>query len=145
MQSRWAVCVVLIGGPGDFDKTLGDAIAAQVSVTNLIGKSRPRQLLALIQEAHLMLCPDTGPSHMAAAVGTPVVALHAVTSADVSGPYTYRHFAVDCYPQAVIDILKKTSDTNRWGTHAHGADTMLLVSVDAVTARLDEVMVSLLV
>ena len=137
MLSHWQARVILTGGPGDYDKTLGDAICQQISVTNLIGKTKPKQLLALISQANLVLCPDTGPSHMACAVGTPVIALHAVTSAEVSGPYTFRHLAVDCYPEAVTAVLKKTQATNIWGTHAHGTTTMELVSVEAVIERLD--------
>ena len=140
MQSRWQANVILVGGPGAFDRALGDAILEQVSLIDLIGKTKPKQLLALICLADLLICPDTGPSHMAAAVATPVIALHAVTSSDVSGPYPYRHFSVDSYPEAVSVILKKTPDTNQWGTHAHGPDTMNLVTVDAVIARLEMVL-----
>ena len=142
LQSRWKAQVVLTGGPGEYDKAMGEAISDAVSVINLIGKTVPQQLLALIEQADVLLCPDTGPSHMGAAVATPVVALHAVTSAAVSGPYIYRHLAVDCYPEALKTVLKKTSETNIWGTHAHGADTMKLVSVDAVIARLDSVLMT---
>lgn len=140
MQSRWNACVILVGGPGASDRALGEAILQQVSVHDLIGKTKPKQLLALISLADLLLCPDTGPSHMAAAVATPVVALHAVTSADVSGPYTYRHLSVDRYPEAMTAILKKTAATNQWGTHAHGDETMKLVTVDAVVKRVDMVL-----
>lgn len=137
-QATWNLTVVLVGGPGPFDRELADAILAEVSCLDLVGKTKPKQLLALISQARLVLCPDTGPSHMAAAVGTPVVALHAVTSSDVSGPYTFRHLAVDCYPQAVETVLKKTGATNVWGTHAHGDRTMELVTVDAVINKLSE-------
>jgi heptosyltransferase I len=137
MQARWQASVILTGGPGEYDKTLGDEISKSVSVINLIGKTKPKQLLALISLADLMLCPDTGPSHMAAAVATPVVALHAVTSADVSGPYTFRHLSVDYYPTAIETVLKKTQETNIWGTHAHGLDTMALIPVNDVIQKLD--------
>lgn len=140
LQSRWGAQVVLTGGPGDYDKTIGEAISSAVTVINLIGKTVPPQLLAVIEQADVLLCPDTGPSHMGAAVTTPVVALHAVTSADVSGPYIYRHLAVDRYPEAVKTVLNKTPETNIWGTHAHGDETMALISVDAVIARLDSVL-----
>ena len=140
LQSHWGASVILTGGPGEQDKALGDVISSAVSVLNLIGKSLPNQLLALIEQADLLLCPDTGPSHMAAAVSTPVVALHAVTSAEVSGPYIYRHLAVDRYPEAVKTILNKTMKTNRWGVHAHGVKTMALVEVDAVIDSLDRVL-----
>lgn len=137
VQNQWQARVVLTGGPGEYDKQLGDEICKHVNVTNLIGKTKPKQLLALINLANLVLCPDTGPSHMACAVGTPVIALHAVTSAAVSGPYMYRHLAIDCYPEAVISVLNKTHETNVWGTHAHGPTTMELISVEAVVAQLD--------
>jgi heptosyltransferase I len=137
-QRRWQVQVVLTGGPGDYDRSLADEISKQVSCTDLVGKTKLKQLLAVISQAQVLLCPDTGPSHMAVAVGTPVIALHAVTSASVSGPYTYRHLAVDCYLEAVTTILKKKPETNVWGTHAHGKDTMKLVKVDAVLAKLAE-------
>lgn len=139
-QKHWHVQVVLTGGPGAFDKALGDAIAAKVSVINLIGKTKPKQLLAVISLADVLLCPDTGPSHMATAVNTPVIALHAVTSADVSGPYLYRHLSVDCYPEAIRTVLNKTPETNIWGMHAHGADTMKLVTIEAVIAKLSLVL-----
>lgn len=136
-QKRWQVQVVLTGGPGDYDRSLADQILHEVSCVDLVGKTKPRQLLAVIKQADALVCPDTGPSHMASAVGTPVVALHAVTSAEVSGSYLFRHLAVDCYPEAVKTVLNKTEETNLWGTHAHGEDTMKLVQLDAVMAKLE--------
>ncbi len=140
VQSRWQAAVILVGGPGDYDRALGDAILQHVPLVDLIGKSKLKQLLALISLADVLLCPDTGPSHMGAAVGTPVVALHAVTSAEVSGPYTYRHLSVDCYPEAVRTVVKKTQATHPWGMQAHGEETMGLVTVAAVLMRLDDVL-----
>lgn len=135
-QRRWQVQIVLTGGPGAYDRTLADEIKKDLSCIDLVGKTKPKQLLALISQAQAVLCPDTGPSHMAAAVGTPVVALHAVTSSEVSGPYPFRHLAVDCYPEAVRTVLQKTEQTNLWGTHAHGVDTMKLVKTEAVLDKL---------
>lgn len=144
LQSRWQAEVVLTGGPSAYDKMLGDAIVNAVpGVTNLIGKTVPRQLMAVIAQADLMLCPDTGPSHMGAAVTTPVVALHAVTNKEVSGPYIYRHLAVDCYPEAVKTVLKSTMNANTWGLQAHGSEAMKLISVANVIAKLDDVMVDI--
>lgn len=143
-QARWQAQVILTGGPSQHDHELGDKIASALPVTNLIGKTKPKQLLAVIQQADVMLCPDTGPSHMAVAVGTPVIALHAVTSSEVSGPYLYRHLSVDRYPEAVVTILKKRPDTNIWGTHAHGFETMSLISIASVVERLDDVLMTVI-
>lgn len=138
-QQQWRVKVILTGGPGEYDRQLADTILSQVDCEDVVGKTKPKQLLALISQADAMLCPDTGPSHMATAVHTPVVALHAVTSSNVSGPYLYRHLCVDYYPQAVETVLNKTAEENTWGTHAHGTDTMRLIPVDDVIGQLQKV------
>jgi heptosyltransferase I len=137
VQSTWKARIILTGGPGEYDRTLGKEISKHIQVTNLIGKTKPKQLLAVIKKADLVLCPDTGPSHMAAAVNTPVIALHAVTSSLVSGPYTFRHLAVDFYPQAVKQFLGKSDTTNVWGTHVHGENTMKLIPVNEVIKKID--------
>lgn len=139
-QALWQVEVILTGGPSLYEANLAESIAKAVNVHNLVGKTKPKQLLALIDLADVVVCPDTGPSHMAAAVATPVVALHAVTSANVSGPYTYRHLAVDYYPEAVATVLKSNLEETSWGTHAHGEKCMELVPVDAVMEKLKEVL-----
>lgn len=144
IQDTYQIPVVLTGGPGGYDKTLGDAIESQVSVINLIGKTKPKQLLAVMQNASLVLCPDTGPSHMAAALGTPVIALHAVTNVHISGPYPYRDYAVNMYPEAVASILGKTLEACQWGTHVHGEDAMKLITVDAVISQIKKIIASTL-
>jgi heptosyltransferase I len=137
-QGRWGVQVVLTGGPGEYDRRLADEIGQAVpDCIDLVGKTKPKQLLAVIEAAHMVLCPDTGPSHMAASMGTPVVALHAVTSSLVSGPYTFMDLVVDYYPQALQDVLNQHIDSHQWTTHVHGEDIMAYVPVDEVVARLD--------
>lgn len=141
VSSRWPVQVVLTGGPGEHDKLLGDAISASIPGSiNLIGKTKPKQLLALIGHAALVVCPDTGPSHMATAMGTPVVALHAVTNLDISGPYLCKHLAINAYPEALARLnLNLTVDSAPWGKQVHEPWAMQLVSVDAVIARLSAI------
>ncbi|ASQ45085.1 glycosyltransferase family 9 protein [Legionella clemsonensis] len=142
-QQRWQAQVVLTGGPGNLDRELADEILKKVQCVDLVGNTRPKQLLALISEADVLLCPDTGPSHMAAAVGTPVIALHAVTNSQVSGPYTFRHLAVDCYPEAVKNILKKGNAEDAWGEKVHGIEAMKLIQIEAVLAKLEQVILPL--
>ena len=133
--------VVLTGGPGEEDRRLGDLIQAAIpGVINLIGQTKPHQLLALIALADLVLCPDTGPSHMAAAVGTPVIALHAVTNVDISGPYPFRHLAINRYPDAVEQVLNQCVADCVWGTHVHGFAAMRLIEVDEVLAKVQQLL-----
>ena len=53
---------------------------------NLAGKTSLPQLAALLQRANLMISGDSGPMHIAAAVGTPLIALHGPTDPAQSGP-----------------------------------------------------------
>lgn len=138
-RERWQAQIVLTGGPGEYDRGLADKILQMVDATDLVGKTKPKQLLAVISKATAVLCPDTGPSHMSAAVNTPVVALHAVTSSLVSGPYIFPHLVVDRYPQAVKQVLGLTMEQHVWGTHVHGDEAMKLISVNDVMQKLAEV------
>lgn len=138
-KQRWQVEIVLTGGPGEYDRGLADKILQEVEATDLVGKTKPKQLLAVISKATAVLCPDTGPSHMSAAVNTPVVALHAVTSSLVSGPYIFPHLVVDRYPQAIKQVLGLSMEQHVWGTHVHGDEAMKLISVDDVMQKLEEV------
>lgn len=138
-QTHWQARVILVGGPGAEEKLLAAQIAQGFTLLNLVGQTKPKQLAALIEAADVLLCPDTGPSHMACAVATPVVAMHAVTNPEVSGPYIYRHLAVNCYPQAMAVVYPKDTDSRAWGTQAHHEQVMALVSVEAVIEKLSQV------
>ncbi|MCL9685199.1 glycosyltransferase family 9 protein [Legionella maioricensis] len=138
-QNQWGAQIVLTGGPGEYDKLLAEQILQKIPATNLVGKTKPKQLLAVISKATAVLCPDTGPSHMSAAVNTPVVALHAVTNPSVSGPYIFQHLVVNRYPQAVEKVLGLTMEQHVWGTHVHGEEAMKLISVDDVIKKLAEI------
>lgn len=139
-QKKWHVQVVITGGPGDFDKQLAQQITQVIPAINVTGKTKPKQLLALISKATVVLCPDTGPSHMATAVNTPVIALHAVTNPLISGPYLFQHLVVNHYPEASEKFLGSTSIEEVWGQHVHGEESMKLISVDEVMGKLSEVL-----
>jgi len=66
--------IFLTGGPTDLERDYGRGIVelARADVVNLIGKTTLKQLLALLERSSVVLCPDSGPAHMATAVGTPV-------------------------------------------------------------------------
>lgn len=70
-------------------------------VINLAGGTSLRQLVALIRLCNVLLTNDSGPLHVAAAVGTPVVALFGSTSDVKTGPYgegVVIHKHVECSP-----------------------------------------------
>ncbi len=57
------------------------------SVINLAGETSIRELSCLIHDCDVFVTNDSGPMHIAAAVGTPLVALFGSTDDAVTGPY----------------------------------------------------------
>ncbi|MFA9460384.1 glycosyltransferase family 9 protein [Thiohalorhabdus sp. Cl-TMA] len=124
-------CQVLFTGgaaPRDhrFIETIRGAMAHPAS--NLAGRTSLKEMLALLGESTVLLAPDTGPVHMATAVGTPVIGLYAASDPARSGPYRSREWCVDRYPAASSRGLGR------------GAAAMRLIDVDSVTARLDRLL-----
>ena len=82
-------CLWLILG-GNSDASLASevqlAIGDQQAALNLAGKTSLRELMALLKLCRVLLTNDTGPMHVAAALGTPVVALFGSTSPELTGP-----------------------------------------------------------
>ena len=85
IDSRGAT-IVLTGGPGDAG--LVETVKAALPVNRVVDGSRLGSLLtvaALLERCDLLVTGDTGPMHLAGAVGTPVVA--------VFGPSDPRRYA----------------------------------------------------
>jgi heptosyltransferase I len=131
--------VALCGGPSAFEREFGDAVvgAMRTRPLDLIGKDTLKQLLALLQRATLVLCPDSGPMHMANAVGTPVLGLHAASNPERSGPYSDRRWCVDRYDAAARKFRKKPADALAWGSKLEYPGVMDLIEVEAVIERLE--------
>jgi lipopolysaccharide heptosyltransferase II len=83
--------VVFIGGPDD--KADVAAVRAMMTHSSIdLAGSLPVGLLpALLSRADILVTNDSGPMHVAAAMGTPVVALFGPTSAVRTGPYGPGH------------------------------------------------------
>ncbi|GAC1567099.1 MAG: lipopolysaccharide heptosyltransferase II [Ktedonobacteraceae bacterium] len=78
--------VVLTGAPDDLP--LIERVTSRMEQTafNLAGKTTLAQLAALLNAADLLVTGDSGPMHIAAAVGTPLIAIHGPTDPAHSGP-----------------------------------------------------------
>jgi len=137
--SRHAMKVVLSGGPSADEAAMGASIEASMKneAINLIGKDTLPQLVGLLQRADLVLCPDTGPAHLANAMATPVIGLHASTWSLRSGPYHSLDLCVDKFAEAAERFRGKSPDQLRWGTRIENAGVMDLIEVDDVVERLD--------
>ena len=95
LQREFGATILITGGEGD--RALAETVARALPrrAFDLTGKLSVRETLAVIAQLDLFLSPDTGPMHMAAAVGTP--------SVSVFGPSDpVRYFSAPPGPRHVV-------------------------------------------
>ena len=126
--------VALCGGRSEAERRMADTILAAMKhpALDLTGKDTLQQLPALLERADIVLSPDSGPVHIANAVGTRVIGLYACTDPRRSGPYSDLRWTVDRYNEASEKFLGKPASELRWGTKIERAGAMELIDVDAV-------------
>ena len=96
------VAVVILGAKGE--ESLGEDIAAQLGGRSVVlsGATSIRDLMAVVKRCRLLVTNDTGPMHIAAAFGVPVVAVFGPTDWRTTAPYGQERSivreAVDCAP-----------------------------------------------
>ncbi len=123
--------VVFTGSPADHGEI--DLIISSMKgrAVNLAGKTSLMSLAALYQEADVVVSTDTGPMHIAAAVGTPLVAIFGSTAPWRTGPWGDKHLVLradlDCSP-----CLKRNCPKN--------SECMRAISVEQVVAAVNEIL-----
>jgi lipopolysaccharide heptosyltransferase I len=98
---------------GEKERAWADAIAAQSEGAAILAPDTSLlELAALLRRARLVVGSDTGPLHLAAAVGTPCVALFGASSAAACGPYGPGHICL----QAALDESpgRKRAGAENW-------------------------------
>ncbi|TFZ46854.1 lipopolysaccharide heptosyltransferase family protein [Stenotrophomonas maltophilia] len=130
VQRGWRV--VLCGGRSELERSMADAIQAQLQTPalDLVGKDTLKQLPALLARANLVMTPDSGPMHIANAMGAKVLGLHAASNPNRSGPYSDRRYCVDRYDDAARKYLAKQAADLKWGTKIEFDDVMELITVE---------------
>jgi ADP-heptose:LPS heptosyltransferase len=99
-----ALFPVLIGSGRD-EVALADQVVANLAcapVLNLAGRTGLRDLVAIFAECAAAFGPDSGPMHIAAAAGCPVVSLWGATAPERSAPWGFADLAlsgaIPCHP-----------------------------------------------
>ena len=138
-HARFGAQVLLTGGSTEIEQSYGRGITdlCKTPPKNLIGRTTLKQLLAILQRSSVLLCPDSGPAHMATAVRTPVVGLYATSNRLRTGPYFSQHLVVDKYPEAVQREFGKPIAELRWGQRVRDPDALSLITVPDVIGKLD--------
>lgn len=134
--------VALTGGPTDIERTLGSAITDRMhgTVLNLIGLTTLKGMLGVLENATLLLTPDSGPAHFANTSGTPVIALHTNSPAARTGPYRSLQWAVDYHDTVARHFLGKSAEEMTWRTQLRRAGATELIPVSDVTEQLSNIL-----
>jgi heptosyltransferase-1 len=82
--------VVFVGDKNDAE-VVAQITPALTSPVDLAGKTTLRELASVLVSCALLVTADTGPMHIAVAVGTPVVAIFGATYPGRHGPYGLRN------------------------------------------------------
>ena len=125
---RYNVPIIFSGGPADRSVVDEITTAMRHTAVNLAGCTSLLGLAALYEQAALLVSTDTGPMHLAAAMGVPVVALFGPTAPWRTGPYGNGHrivrSACSCAP-----CYKRYCDT---------IQCMAGISVEQVAAKIEQ-------
>ena len=134
--------VLLTGGPSTDERNMADTIVAMCShkPLNMVGKTSLPELVALLHLSDLVIAPDTGPAHIASALGTPVIGLYAATNPQRAGPYCYKELVVNKYPEAMRKYYELEVDDAPWGKRIQNDECMALIKPGDVTAMLSRVL-----
>jgi heptosyltransferase-1 len=94
-QAHFGGTAVFIGTPDEADVSRQVAEGIAGPHCDLTGRTTLPQLAAVLAEADVMLANDTGPLHLAVALGRPVVAPYTCTRVALNGPYGQFTHAVE--------------------------------------------------
>ncbi len=93
LTSKYGFRIVLNAGPGE--TTLAEWVQATCSIAKpVVFSASVAALIALLRRAALMVAPDTGPLHLAAALGVPTVGLFGPTDPARNGPVGPRVWVI---------------------------------------------------
>jgi heptosyltransferase I len=136
---RYGMRVILCGSPSDYERDFAARIAAAaaVPVVDQAGQTTLPELLALLERATVLLTPDSGPAHMGTLAGVPVIGLYAATRLQRAGPYLSREWCVDEFAEAARHFRGRAPGQLPWAEKIEEPGVMQLISVTAVTERLD--------
>lgn len=92
---RWGLLPLLIGGEGEkkFSLLLREELA-DLPLVDLVNKTTLWDLTAIFSRSRAAIAADSGPMHIAAAVGLPVISLWGPTSPLRSAPWRSEHLVL---------------------------------------------------
>lgn len=125
----------LVNAHSDNDPAANEIVAASVGCA-VAAPSTMAQMTALERRAAIVIAGDTGPLHLAAALGRPVVGLYGPTSPERTGPYGGRSRVLR-HSESVVDHSRL--ETSEAGLQKITADEVIAAAIDLLReARAEE-------
>jgi heptosyltransferase-2 len=126
LHAELGVGVLLVGGARD--RELADAVVrgAGAPVVDLAGRASLLRTAAVLARCAVAVSGDTGPMHMATAVGTPVVALFGAADPARTGPVGNGHVVLQAREVPCVPCRSREC------AHVPRLECMDRISVDAV-------------
>jgi lipopolysaccharide heptosyltransferase I len=106
-QARHGGCVVFVGAGEDAPLARATGLLIPGPQRDLTGATTLPQLTAALSLADAVVANDTGPLHLAVALGRPVVAPFTCTRVRLTGPYGHEPFAVETRVHCQGSLLRQ--------------------------------------
>jgi ADP-heptose:LPS heptosyltransferase len=106
LAGRHALLPVVLWGPGE-QEVASRIVALSGGAAMLAPPTGIGDLLALAREARIVLSGDTGPLHLAAAVGAPIVALFGPTDPARNGPWATADISLSRFGDCVCHYQRR--------------------------------------
>ena len=98
LRMKHGLPVAVIWGPGE--ESLAESVAAASDGAAIVTRSTSlADLVAVLKSATLLVSGDTGPLHIAAALGTPIVGIYGPTNPDRNGPWAAADHTVSQFAE----------------------------------------------
>ncbi|MDQ2800231.1 MAG: glycosyltransferase family 9 protein [Armatimonadota bacterium] len=145
---RWAVVADALASQGHGLVFVGDKNDAEIvqavkrqmknagRALDLSGQTNLRQLAAVLEACDLLASADTGPMHLAVAVGTPVVAVFGATDPHRHGPYGARNVVLHKPVPGMMQGGKRPTDEAGTACLAAISPDDVLTAIDAKLSKM---------
>ncbi|WP_237754189.1 lipopolysaccharide heptosyltransferase I [Geobacter sp. OR-1] len=116
---------ILLSSAGEAERAMAERVAAGIGgQTRVLPAMSLKRLAAIMRKVDLVVGCDSGPVHMAAAVGTPTLSLYRATDGRRTGPRGESHLTVQS-PLKCTDCLNKQCDSDQDCRSSISVDTMI--------------------
>ncbi len=137
---KYDIPIILTGIPSDKEICVEIEKNSTAKIINLCGKTSLNELKNVFLNTKLVIAPDSGPAHMAAALGTPVIGLYTAVPPEYTGPYGQIQNCVNAYPRALEHYFHKTPNEVPWRFRVKEDGMMDLITVEEVFEKVSSIL-----